>query len=106
MQLQVSGQQVDVTPALRSHVESKLDGIAKLFDNVTSLNVVLSVEKLMHKVDATLSAAGRVLHATANEADMYASIDVVFGKLESQLRKHKEKVTSHHQAQARKERYA
>lgn len=106
MQLQVSGQQVDVTPALRSHVESKLNGIDKLFDNVTSLNVVLSIEKLMHRVDATLAAAGRVLHANASEGDMYASIDVVFDKLESQLRKHKEKVTDHHQAKARKERYA
>lgn len=105
MQLQVSGHQVDVTPALRSHVESKLDGIVKLFDNITSLNVVLSVEKLMHNAEGTLAAAGRVLHANASEADMYASIDVVFDKLESQLRKHKEKVTDHHQAQVRKERY-
>ncbi|HET6631943.1 MAG TPA: ribosome-associated translation inhibitor RaiA [Rhodanobacteraceae bacterium] len=105
MQLQISGQNVEVTQGLRDHVETKLRRTDRLFENVTKLTVVLSVEKLQHKADGTLAAAGRVLHADANEADMYASIDVMFEKLDSQLRKHKEKLTDHHQAEGRQQRY-
>lgn len=105
MQIQISGHQVEVTPALRSYVESKLDRISRRFDNLTSLTVVLSVEKLLHRAEGTLAAAGAVLHADATEADMYASIDVMIDKLDAQVRKHKEKVTDHHQAEARQARY-
>lgn len=105
MQVQISGHQVDVTPALRSHVESKTDRIARHFDNLTSLTVVLTVEKLLHRAEGTLGAAGKVLHAEATEADMYAAIDVMMDKLDSQVRKYKEKVTNHHQAEAREARY-
>ena len=105
MQIQISGQQIEVTQALRNHVESKLDRVARVFDNLTSLNVVMSVEKLQHKADGTLAASGRVLHAEGINADMYASIDDMIDKLVNQLRKHKEKVTDHHQAKARETRY-
>lgn len=105
MQIQISGHQVEVTPALRSYVESKLDRITRRFDHLTSLTVVLSVEKLLHRAEATLAATGAVLHADATEADMYAAIDVMIDKLDSQVRKHKEKITDHHQAEAREARY-
>lgn len=105
MQIHISGQQIEVTAALRQHVEEKIEKFPRLFDNLTSLNVVLSVEKLEHKADGTLSAAGRVLHAVDTKSDMYASIDGMVDKLVAQLRKHKEKVKDHHQAEAREARY-
>lgn len=105
MQVQLSGHQIDVTPALRNHVQSKLDRLNRHFDNITSLNVVLSVEKLRHHAEGTLAAAGRTLHAEAADADMYTSIDTMMGKLDAQLRKHKEKLTDHHRDEARDARF-
>ncbi|MCE5232718.1 MAG: ribosome-associated translation inhibitor RaiA [Mizugakiibacter sp.] len=95
MQIQISGHQVEVTPALRDYVRMRMERLERHFDNLTSLNIVLTVEKLEHRVDGTLAAAGRVLHAVANAADMYAAIDALVDKLVAQLRKHKEKVTDH-----------
>ncbi|MBU6403283.1 MAG: ribosome hibernation-promoting factor, HPF/YfiA family [Metallibacterium scheffleri] len=101
MQIQISGHQIEVTQALRDHVQNRLKKLDKYFDNVTSLAVVLSVEKLEQRAEATLAAAGRTLHAEASDGDMYASIDTLLDKLVAQLRKHKEKLTAHHRDEGR-----
>lgn len=103
MEIHVTGQQIEVTQALRNHVEAKVDRLSRMFDNLTSFNVVLTVEKLEHKAEGTLAASGRVLHAVEVSDDMYASIDGMMDKLVNQLRKHKEKLKDHHQAEARAE---
>ena len=95
MQVQISGHQVEVTPALRDYVDIKRERLARHFDNLTSLSVVLEVEKnrLAHKAEGTLSAApGKMLHADAVEGDMYAAIDALFDKLDAQVRRHKERL--------------
>jgi len=104
MQVQLSGQQIEVTQALRDHVNSRLDRLNRLDDRILSLNIVLSVDKLRHCAEGTLAVSGTTLHAEALENDMYVSIDVVFDKLVTQLRKHREKVCDKHQRAAREER--
>ncbi|MGP1665920.1 MAG: ribosome hibernation-promoting factor, HPF/YfiA family, partial [Rhodanobacter sp.] len=78
MQLQLSGQQIELTQALRDHVTSKLDRLARLDEKLIGLTVVLSVDKLQHRAAGTLAATGASLHAEAAEGDMYASIDMLF----------------------------
>jgi putative sigma-54 modulation protein len=101
MQIQISGHQIDVTQSLRDHVQNRLSKLDKYFANVTSLAVVLSVDKLVHRAEATLSVAGRTLHAEASDGDMYASIDTLLDKLVAQLRKYKEKLSAHHRDEGR-----
>ncbi|HET9818120.1 MAG TPA: ribosome-associated translation inhibitor RaiA [Rhodanobacteraceae bacterium] len=97
MQIQVSGHQIEITPALRDYVDARRERLARRFDNLTSLNVVLEVEKnrLAHRAEGTLAAAGKVLHADAVNGDMYAAIDALFDKLDAQVRKHKDKRRTH-----------
>jgi putative sigma-54 modulation protein len=101
MQVQLSGQHIDITPALRDHVQSKLDRLVRLYENITTLSVVLCVDNAEKKAEGTLAVAGNTLHAEAAESDMYASIDTMIEKLVAQLRKHKEKQSDHHQREAR-----
>ena len=101
MQFQLSGQQIEVTPALRDHATAKLDRLTRLDDKLISLVIVLSVDKLQQCAEGTLGVTGTTLHAEAAEPDMYASIDIVFDKLVSQLRKYREKVSDKHQQEAR-----
>jgi len=105
MQVQISGHQIEITPALRSHVRSKLDRLTRHFDNLTTLTVVLAVEKLEQRAEGTLVGAGCTLHAEATDLDMYTSIDLMFDKLVTQLRKHKEKITDHHPCEGRAMHY-
>lgn len=104
MQFQLSGQQIEVTQALREHATAKLDRLTRLDDKLLSLAIVLSVDKLRQRAEGTLGVIGATLHAEAFEADMYASIDVLYDKLVIQLRKHREKISDKHQQEAREAR--
>ncbi len=97
MQIEISGQNVDVTQALRAYVTEKLDRVQRYFDNLTSAHVVLRLEKLEHTAEATIRVAGkgRDIHAVADSSDMYAAIDLLADKLDRQVRRHKDKVTDH-----------
>ena len=104
MQLNLSGHHVEVTPALRSYVADKVSRLERHFDHVTNVHVVLSVEKLRQKAEATLHVSGGNLFANAEHEDMYAAIDALTDKLDRQIKKHKEKLKDHHQADGRKEK--
>ncbi len=96
MTLNISGNHLEVTPALRDYIVSKLDRITRHVDNVIAVNVILSVEKLDQKVGASLHLKGKDIHVEATHSDMYAAIDAMADKLDRQVLKHKEKITEHH----------
>jgi putative sigma-54 modulation protein len=102
MQLSVTGHHVEVTAALRAYVEKRVGRLWRHFDHVMDAHVVLIVEKLQQKAECTLHMRGDTLHALAEDADMYAAIDALTDKLERMARKHKEKLTDHHAAEAQK----
>jgi putative sigma-54 modulation protein len=104
MQFQLTGQQIEVTPALRAHATSRLDRLTRLDEKCTGLTMVLSLDKLQHCADGTLTTNGAALHAAARGADMYASIDMVFDKLAAQLRRHRDKKIDKHPQEAREAR--
>lgn len=99
MHINVTGHQVEVTEPLRQYAAEKIGRIHRHFDNVTTTNIVLHVQKTRHIAEATIHAKGAQLHANAEGADMYAAIDALADKLDRQVLKHKEKTTSHHRAE-------
>ena len=97
MQLSISGHHIDVTDALRSYVEEKLQKLERHYDHITNAHVVLTIEKLQQKAEATIHISGAELFADANCDDMYAAIDKLTDKLDRQILKHKEKLQNRHQ---------
>lgn len=91
MNLNISGQNIDMTEALRSHVGSKMDRIERHFDHLIDAEVVLRVEKLRHTAEVTMNMRGNKLHAEATEADMYTAINTMVDKLDRQTRRHMDK---------------
>jgi putative sigma-54 modulation protein len=102
MQIKISGHHVEVTEALRSYVEKRMERVRRHFDQVIDLQVTLTVEKLEQKAEATLHVSGNALHAVAVDERMYAAIDLLADKLDRAVLKHKEKVQDHHADEARK----
>ncbi|HSC48609.1 MAG TPA: ribosome-associated translation inhibitor RaiA [Gammaproteobacteria bacterium] len=96
MQIDISGHHVDLTPSLRSYVRNKFVKLERHFDHVTGIHVVLTVSKLEHKAEATMQVSRAKLFADAIEPDMYAAIDCLVDKLDRQVKKHKEKLSHHH----------
>jgi putative sigma-54 modulation protein len=100
MQLNVTGHHLDVTSSLRNHVSSKMERLERHFDHVSNIHVILSVEKLNQKAEATLHISGNgQIFADAHHEDMYAAIDALTDKLDRQIKKHKEKTKDHHQSE-------
>jgi putative sigma-54 modulation protein len=99
MQINLSGHHVDITTPLRDYVNSKMERLERHFDHVIDLHVVLGVEKLRHKAEATMHLSGGDIFADAVEENMYAAIDSLVDKLDRQLKKHKEKITDHHRGE-------
>ncbi|MGZ5037763.1 MAG: ribosome hibernation-promoting factor, HPF/YfiA family [Usitatibacter sp.] len=95
MNLQLTGQHVEITPAIRNYVLAKLERINRHFDHVIDVNVVMTIEKLDQKIEANVHLSGKDIHVEANDADMYAAIDNLTDRLDRQILKHKERFQVH-----------
>jgi putative sigma-54 modulation protein len=100
MRIDTHGQQIEVTPALRDYVETKLARLGRHFDQPLDVRTLLTLDKPDHRAEATVNVAGRTLHADANAIDMYAAIDLLADKLDRLLVKHKEKLVDHHRGES------
>lgn len=92
MQLTISGHHLDVTDALNEYVTNKISRLERHHDRITSTAVILSVDKLEQKAEATVHVSGAEFFADATHEDLYAAIDALVDKLDRQLIKHKEKM--------------
>jgi putative sigma-54 modulation protein len=95
MNLQIHGNHIEVTPALRGYVAGKLERIERHFDQVIDATVQLTVEKLHQRAEITLRLRGNNIHVESIEADMYAAVDTLVDKLDRQVLRHKDRVKDH-----------
>ncbi len=95
MQISLSGHHVEITDSLRNYVHEKVERLDRHFDQALDIHVVLTVEKLRHKAEATMHVSGGNLYADDIQEDMYAAIDGLVDKLDRQGKKHKEKIKNH-----------
>lgn len=107
MNVTISGHHLEVTPALREYVLTKLDRVTRHFDQVVDITVLLSIEKLKEKelrqrAEVNLHVKGRDIFVEQCSEDMYAAIDQLMDKLDRQVCRHKDKVQDHHHASAKR----
>jgi putative sigma-54 modulation protein len=102
MQVHITGRQVTITPAIRKFAEEKLRKIEKLLGGPIEAHVVLAVEKRRHHAEIQVKSRSVLLSGAEETEDLYASIGDVVLKLETQARKHKEKLTSRKKRAGRK----
>jgi putative sigma-54 modulation protein len=101
MNLTISGHHLEVTPALREYVLTKLDRVTRHFDQVVDINVLLTVEKLTEKerrqkAEVTLHVKGKDIFVEQSHEDLYAAIDQLMDKLDRQVCRHKDRLHDHH----------
>lgn len=100
MQINISGRHIEVTPALRDFVNNKMERLGRHFDNITTMQVTLSIDKQKQIADASVHIAGAEVFAQAESTDMYASIDALVDKIDRQILKHKGKQEARRQINA------
>jgi putative sigma-54 modulation protein len=107
MNLTISGHHLEVTPALREYVLTKLDRVTRHFDQVVDITVLLAVEKIKekerrHRAEVTVHVKGRDIFVEQTHEDMYAAIDQLVDKLDRQVGRYKDKVQDHHHVSAKR----
>lgn len=107
MNLTISGHHLEVTPALRSYVTTKLDRITRHFDQVVDVKVLLTVEKqtekdLRQRAECNIHVKGTDMFAESSHADLYAAVDALVDKLDRQVVRHKDRLKNYqHEAPKR-----
>ncbi|MEK3887972.1 ribosome hibernation-promoting factor, HPF/YfiA family [Bacillus sp. FSL K6-3431] len=92
---QIRGENIEVTEALRDHIEKKVSKLERYFNEIPEANVHVNLKvnpDKKSKVEITIPLPQLVLRAEETNNDMYAAIDLIIDKLERQIRKHKTKV--------------
>ncbi len=107
MNLTISGHHLEVTPALRGYVETKLERISRHFDQVVDIKVLLSVDNpkekdMRQKAECSIHVKGKDLFAESAHADLYAAVDELADKLDRQVLRHKDKTQDHHHESAKR----
>lgn len=101
MNLTISGQHLEVTPAMRSYVTTKLDRVIRHFDQVVDVKVRLTVDNQKEKerrqrAECNIHVKGNDLFAESSHEDLYAAVDELVNKLDRQVVNHKERRQNHH----------
>ncbi|WP_046174401.1 ribosome hibernation-promoting factor, HPF/YfiA family [Domibacillus indicus] len=95
MNYNIRGENIEVTPAIREHVEKKISKLERYFTETPNANVHVNLKTYNNtnaKVEVTIPMKNLVLRAEERNPDLYAAVDLITDKLERQIRKHKTKV--------------
>ena len=98
MKLLIHGRNLEVTLALRDYTETKLARAVNHFNGMVQEARHLSVARnprVPQQTAITLFASGTVIRAQKRSQNLYASIDLVAGKLARQLQRHKDRRQGH-----------
>ena len=107
MNLTISGHHLDVTPALRAYVTTKLDRITRHFDQVGDVRVLLTIDNLKEKdlrqrAECNIHVKGKDLFAESAHADLYAALDDLADKMDRQVLRHEDKAQDHNHQPAKR----
>jgi putative sigma-54 modulation protein len=100
--IEMVGKNIELTPAIKQYVEEKIGRVYRYFDRILKVKVVIEKERQSREpvfdVEVTLDANGKLIRAEMEDPDLYAAIDKVSDKLESNIKRFKEKLFGSRQA--------
>lgn len=95
MQVAITFRHMEASNGIRDHIDAKLEHIQKYLLKPLDIHATLSVEKFRHTAEFILMEQHFQAKAKETTDDMYTSIDAALSKIETQVRKHKEKIQEH-----------
>jgi putative sigma-54 modulation protein len=95
MNITVTGRHLIVPESLRDYADKKIKKLERYFNQLIDAHVILTVEKLDHISEVVINGDGVQFHGREKAADLYSAIDLLFEKMEKQIRRYKEKHQMH-----------
>jgi putative sigma-54 modulation protein len=92
MKFEYTGRHLEVTPAMRSHVENHFARLDHLFNGTSSAHVIIEVERGKHRAEIVVNWHDHTLTARSALTDMYVALSKTIDKVEKQALKLKNKI--------------
>jgi putative sigma-54 modulation protein len=100
--VEYTGRQYEITPAIRQEIETGLTKIRRILGDRFDAKVILAVEKHRHRAEITISPRNGSLVALAQARDMLSAINEAIEHLEKQALKYKTRWRSKKRHQQKK----
>ena len=96
MDFEIIARHLEITPEMKTYVDSRLGKLPKFFGRIHGLKAVLVLEGDIYQVELVANLVkGDIVVARATDRDVYAAVDSACDKLESQLRRYKDRLREH-----------
>lgn len=99
----VSVRNGNISETLKEYAVNKADSLFEDYPKITSINIVLDMQKTRSKAEVIVRAKGLEVEADTETYDMYESIDSVVDKAHAQLKKHHDKMQNHHKHEVKEQ---
>ena len=96
MYIHRNGKNIEITAAIKSYVKEKLGKVVNHYDQITGMDVILSVIKNpaatgKHVAEVSCKTNTGVIRCEESAESMYESIDLLADKLDRQVKKFKDR---------------
>ena len=81
-----------MTDNLKQFVESEIKRLEKYFDHIIDTHLTMSIEKSRQKAELSVKVYGTLLISKAKAFDMYVAVEQVITKMETQIKKYKDRL--------------
>lgn len=96
MNIRITGHKVEVTTGIKKHLEEKLSRYEKFSSRLVESHVILKKQKYFYEAEITLLAKHLKAFGFGKSKDnMFSAIDQAFARVETQLKKYREKIKDH-----------
>lgn len=96
LKISILGRNVYVTDAMKDYAYEKLSKIEKFHNHIMDIHVTMDVQKVEQSVIIMLHLEHFRVKVSASSSDMYASIDRAVEKLQTKIRRWKDRIQDHH----------
>ena len=96
MQIKISARHGHLAEATQQFIREKVEKLLRFFERLTSIEVTVDLKNDVKMVELLVSAEHKHdFVARESNSDILAAVDLVVDKLESQIRRYKEKIQDH-----------
>ena len=92
MQIHLTSRHLEITDDIQTYIEKRAKKIEAIFNPIIDFQVVMEVEKNRYRTEITLAARKATFHAQSETHNVFSSLDDVIDKIETQIRRHKERL--------------
>jgi putative sigma-54 modulation protein len=92
MEIRTTARHFQLSENLKQFAESEIKRLEKYYDHIINTHLTMSVEKSRQKAELSVKVYGTVLVSKARAFDMYVAVEQVIAKMESQIKKYKERL--------------